>query len=238
MSQGDEDLLAQLLAAGPTSPQHTPTRKEYPNGWQPRVELDEVDGGVVVSMPKPMGSPASHGELLADFGLKSEDWIVDRVRVSRWQTFSGEWLESKRLSLIPARAAESARIDLEELGKAITRWRPSRSVREHTGGSFIDPKGDYQVGKIGFAGNRQIGTEEIVRLAMSELDNSINRYVTLDARHHFSQAVLPQVGDCIEGMNAQGGSLIKRTDLGLTEMVRVYRRILWAQIRAYITYAP
>ena len=72
MSHDDEDLLAKLVAAGPTGPQHKPGRKEYPDGWKPRVELDDVDGGVLVSTPRPVSdSPASHAELLADFGLKS-----------------------------------------------------------------------------------------------------------------------------------------------------------------------
>jgi predicted phosphodiesterase len=49
---------------------------------------------------------------------------------------------------------------------------------------------------------------------------------------------LPQLGDCIEGMNSQGGKHIWRTDLDLTSQIRVYRRLLLHMVKTFAPLAP
>lgn len=227
------DVLREIAAAGPTGPQHTPGRKAYPDGWQPRMEVDDTDGGFVVSSPQPVAdaTDSDHTAVLAEFGLDPARWSVERVRRSRWQRWDGEWLESVRLSILPARVTAAARVDLDALCRDIARFRPrSKTAVNPERGSFVAPLGDTQVGKVDGG-----GTTAAVPRILAEIEHGAQRFRLLDRRHHFTQVILPQLGDCIEGTVSQGGAIVGRTDLGLTEMVRVYRRLLWAQVRAYST---
>lgn len=219
-------LLEQLVQSGPQGPQHVVGRKKYPDGWQPRADVDDVDGGYVVSMPVAADQvPASHAEILSEFGLSPDDWTVERVRRSRWQIWDGSWLESQRLSLLPRQATAEARADMDRLTTLITDFRPGETAYPARDGAFVSPWGDYQYGKIDGG-----GSEATVQRVLAELEQVIHRYRRLG---HFEQVVLPMLGDCIEGINSQGGALIKRTDLTMTEMVRLYRRMLWATITAF-----
>jgi len=223
-----------FASPGPTGPQHVAGRKAYPDGWQPRMEVDDTDGGFVVSKPQPVAQAtlSDHGAVLDEFGLDPAQWSVERVRRSRWQRWDGEWLESVRLSILPARTAQAARVDLDALCKDIARFRVKSRASESAleSASFVAPIGDTQVGKIDGAHQLRSprgcgGQPRTCRLRFKRLDRS----------NHFAQVVLPQLGDCIEGTVSQNGAVVGRTDLGLTEMVRVYRRLLWAQVKAYAT---
>ena len=223
-------LLDDLASPGPTGPQHQPSRKAYPDGWQPRSEVDDTDGGFVVSTPAPASAPQSHAEILETFGLKVEDWTVERVRRSRWQKFDGEWLESQRISILPRRATEAARVDMDKLTEEIAGYEPDLLYVNADGGSFVAPMGDLQIGKVDGG-----GTAATVQRVLAEQSRGLSSFLRFNIRDkvRFEQVVLPQLGDCVEGVNSQGGSLVKRTDLGLTEMVRVYRRLLWNQVKMY-----
>lgn len=228
-----------MKAAGPTGPQHSPQRKPYPDGWQPRMEVDDTDGGFVVSKPQLVAAAtlSDHRAVLDEFGLDPAQWSVEHVRRSRWQRWDGEWLEAVRLSILPARTAQASRVDLDALVRDIAKFRPKTIARDSNHGdsnhgSFVAPLGDTQVGKIDGG-----GTAAAVPRILTEIEHGYARFRLLDKRHHFAQVILPQLGDCIEGTVSQGGAVVGRTDLGLTEMVRVYRRLLWAQVRAY-AHAP
>ena len=84
--------ISEIAAAGPTGPQHGVSRKSYPDGWQPRLELDETDGGFIVSKPSSVEVPKSHEEILSEFGLLASEWTISNVKRSRWQKFDGEAL--------------------------------------------------------------------------------------------------------------------------------------------------
>lgn len=224
-----------MIAAGPTGPQHSPGRKSYPDGWQPRSEVDDVDGGFVVSKPMPAGeNVGDYAAVLDEFGLNPAQWTVERVRRSRWQRYDGEWLESVRLNILPIGASAAARADVDALVRDIGKFRP-RAVRTQSvqSGAFVAPVGDTQIGKIDGG-----GTAAAVPRILGEIERGAQRYRTLARNGRVGDVFLPQVGDCIEGLVSQGGALAKRTDLGLTEMVRVYRRLLWAQVRTYAAIAP
>ena len=61
--------------------------------WRPQLEID-ADGGYFVSSPRKEGEIPQTAELLAEFDLNPNEWIVTNVRRGKWQTYSGEWLES------------------------------------------------------------------------------------------------------------------------------------------------
>ena len=225
--------LSDIAAAGPTGPQHQHSRKAYPDGWQPRSEVDDVDGGFVVSRPMPTSeNVGDFAAVLDEFGLNPAQWSVERVRRSRWQRWDGEWLESVRLSILPARATQAARVDLDALVKVIAKFRPRTTTTNSAGDRsvFVAPIGDTQIGK-----SDNGGTAAAVPRVLAEIERGAQRYRALAKTGRAGDVILPQLGDCIEGSVSQGGAVVGRTDIGVTEQVRIYRRLLWAQVKAYAT---
>jgi predicted phosphodiesterase len=92
---------------------------------------------------------------------------------------------------------------------------------------------DTQVGKIDGG-----GTEEIIQNVLQKIDDAVIRLKELKkSGRQIDSIYLPQLGDCIEGMNSQGGKHIWRTDLDLTSQIRVYRRLLLHMVKAFAPHA-
>lgn len=202
--------------------------KSIPNKeqWRPRLELDEL-GGFAVSVPHKAGEVTDANDLLAEFDLDPKQWVVTSVRRSKWQQREGgEWLESFRLGLKPAGFVEH--VDLDELLTHIGKWRPAKTAKPFTGDlTALYCLGDTQWGKD--AGD---GTKGTVRRVMAGLDASLERHKELKGRG-VGQIALPQLGDCIEGTVSQGGRIVGRLDLSLTEQIRVGRRVLLEWVKAF-----
>jgi predicted phosphodiesterase len=218
------DLATDLAAPGPQPDQYQRQRKPYPDGWQPRVEHDETGGYLVTA---PSQTAPEHDAALSAYGLDPTQWVVTSRRISRWQRWDGEWLEAARLSFAPRTGGQHARADAEQVIETISKWKPRKPVkaaRVPATGSYFSPVGDTQVGKVD--GD---GTPGTVGRFLTELGESVDRYRCERAE----TVVLPWLGDCIEGIWSQGGSLRMRLDLAPTEIVRVYRRLMWAQVKAF-----
>jgi hypothetical protein len=211
--------LASLANQG--SDKRTTSPKE---SWRPQLELD-ADGGFFVSSPR-TEEPANATELLAEFDLDPADWIITNVRRSKWQTYSGEWLESYRVSLKPA-SARGLLIDASAIEAEIKKWRPKKEQKTYGDLTAIYNIGDTQWGKD--AGDGTAGTVDRV---MRTLQGSLQRHKELKNRG-IGQIALPQLGDCIEGVVSQGGKIAGRLDLNLTSQVRVGRRVLLEWVKAF-----
>ena len=228
MSLSDE--LANLASAG-TSGSDT-KQLNTPEGWRPRLEVD-ANGGFLISTPRTAGDLPDASDLLADFDLDPSQWLVTGVRRSRWQRYDGEWLEAARVSLAPAKATSTALAqDAEALIEALCKWRPQTRQKALTGSlSGLFCVGDTQFGKD--AGDGTAGT---VRRMGEGLEASVARFKELTKTgRDIGQVVLPQLGDCIEGSTSQKGGVLGRSDLSVTEQVRVGRRVLLNWIK---TFAP
>lgn len=194
--------------------------------WRPQLELD-ADGGYFVSSPRKEGELANSADLLAEFDLDPDEWIVTNVRRSKWQTYHGEWLESYKVSLKPA-GYRAGLVDIDKLESEIRKWRPSTKVKPFTGDlTAMYCSGDTQWGKD--AGDGTAGTVARVRHGIQE---SVARHKELKNRG-VGQIALPQLGDCIEGTVSQHGRIVGRLDLSLTEQIRVGRRILLEWVKAF-----
>ena len=112
---------------------------------------------------------------------------------------------------------------MEQIGKWKPR-KPGKASRVPATGAFVSPVGDTQLGKVDGG-----GSPGVVARFGTNLDDAIARY----QRHPAATVVLPWLGDCIEGIWSQGGSLRMRLDLAPAEQVRVYRRLMWAQVKAF-----
>lgn len=193
--------------------------------WRPQLELD-ADGGYFVSSPR-TEPPANQEELLAEFDLNPNDWIVTNVRRSKWQKYDGDWLESYRVTLKPAQTRAQL-IDASELEREIKKWRPPKAAKPATGDlTAIYAIGDTQWGKD--AGD---GTEGTVRRVRHTLEQALLRQQEIKKRG-VGPIALPQMGDCIEGVVSQGGKIAGRLDLDLTSQIRIGRRILLEWVKAF-----
>jgi predicted phosphodiesterase len=199
--------------------------KATPEAWRPRLEVDEK-GGYFVSTPQsqPVGDVV---DLLAEFDLDPEQWTVTGVRRSKWQRWDEEWLHSYRVNVVP-RSPMMGFADLGQLEADIVKWRPKIKVRPSKGDrAFVVSVGDTQWGKD--AGDGSAGTVDRV---MSAMESAAYRHGELKDRG-IGTIVLPQMGDCIEGLVSQGGRITGRLDLALTSQIRLGRRVLFEWVKRF-----
>ena len=210
--------------------------KEMPKGWEPSVEYDSA-GGTLTSTPKPVSDEPDHAELLAEFELDPAKWRITTLRRSKWQTFNGDWLQAFRATFVPSTPSGSS-VPIDDLLELVAKWKPqngkNKPVEPKLGDlAFLVVLADTQVGKIDGG-----GTDEIIQNVMHKTDLAVDRLKELrKAGRQISTVYLPQLGDCIEGMNSQGGKHIWRTDLDLTSQIRIYRRLLAHMVRQFAPHA-
>jgi hypothetical protein len=113
--------------------------------------------------------------------------------------------------------------DIDELVKGLDSREPYQPPFKITmpGGAWIFAIGDMQFGKL--------------ESPLEETAERFVRYVDEAALHigKASHVHIALLGDCIEGMNSQGGKLRWRTSLTLTEQVRVVRRLVMYAVEAF-----
>lgn len=241
-----EDRLTALAAAGSTVPQSTGS----PAGWEPGIKY-EPDGTRVVTLPP---SPAladeeSWAAAIRALGADVPDGY--RVRLVEAKYDPAAWHRDAEFSQHPTRNMQvkalavtrpvwryrfvvepaPARIDVDELLKSIKvrKTRPSAGSGTAT---FAYACGDLQIGKPDNDGSA--GT---VQRFYDSLDRALTRYKVLRKRGHAGPVLLGFVGDCPEGVTSQGGRLVARLDLTLTEQIRVLRRIFADEVAAFAAVA-
>lgn len=220
------EALAALTAPGL---QGSDRRDSVPSeAWRPRLELGP-DGGFLVSTPRTAAETPDAAALLAEFDLDPQAWQVVSVRKSRWQRYDGEWLEAFRATLQPA-TPTMADDDLDMLITEVRKWRPSKAPKRIDGDlAYLVNVGDSQYGKD--AGD---GTQGTIARVLSGFDAAVHRLAELRKTGRSIGTIgLPQLGDCIEGSASQKGKVLGRSDLGVTAQVRLGRRMLMAQIKAF-----
>lgn len=201
-----------------------------PDAWRPRLEVD-ADGGYFIPKAREVGNLPDALDLLKEFDLSPDEWKVTSVRRSRWQKYDGDWLESARISIAPAGgSATQSTADLDQLISEIKKWRPSKGIKTTTGDlSAIYAIGDTQYGKD--AGD---GSEGTTRRVLSALDEAVNRHKEFTKiGRPIGSIILPQLGDCIEGSTSQHGKVLGRSDLTVTQQVRLGRRLLMTWVKAF-----
>jgi predicted phosphodiesterase len=103
-------------------------------------------------------------------------------------------------------------------------------------GAYGHVGADKQLGKKSGSG----GTKQTVARIHEATEKSIIRIQGLQKMGlSFGTIVLPELGDHVEGNVSQGGRLqgLAASDLGQTEQVRVARRTLLSQVKAFAPYA-
>lgn len=221
-------LKSALLNADLNGVESEIKKANVPQEFRARLDVGP-DGGYFVSTPHTAGELPDAVDLFKDFDLDPNAWTVVSVRKSRWQRYDGEWLEAAKVNIKPAGQLRGEDLDYDELVNEIGKYKP-RATQQGTGPLYaIYAIGDTQYGKD--AGG---GTEATVRRVLQGIDESVARHKELlKLGRKIGTVVLPQLGDCIEGSTSQNGKVLGRSDLGVTQQVRIGRRVLMAWIKAF-----
>lgn len=203
-----------------------------PEDWRPRLDLDSVKGGFVVSQPRPQGEVTDATTVLDEFGLDPKEWSVTSMRRGKWQIHNGEWLESVRVNLSPIGPSYGDSLDVEQLAEHIKKWRPAKSTKKSNGsGAFLIAPSDQQIGK---KANGQ-GTEQSIGRILQLTESAVHKFEAYKKMGlSLGTICLALPGDHVEGTTSQNGRLQGQaaSDLGITEQTRVARRLLLAQVKA------
>jgi len=218
------ERLAELTAPGTTTPQVT----SAPSGWEPGVKY-EPDGSRTVTLPPSpaLADEASWAAAVQSLGVDVPDGY--RVRLVEAKYDPAAWHRDEQGEDAVTRPVwryrfvvevAPARVDVDELLRAI-RPRKAAPVAAHGTAAFVYAFGDTQWGKPD--GD---GPEGTVGRWYDSLDRAVTRYKGLRKRGLCGPVTLLVAGDCIEGTQSQGGRLVGRLSLTLTEQLRIYRRTL------------
>ena len=212
--------------------QHKKSYRDIPKGWEPSIEYDAT-GGTLTSTPRQVTEiEPDHEALLKDFDLDPAKWKVTSLRRSKWQRWDGEWLESFRANFIPSATAD--RVPIDDLLNVVSGWKPIKPNHSPTAQAsdpfaYVVVLADTQIGKMDGG-----GSESIIQNVLTKIDAAVLRLKELrKLGRQIDVVYLPQLGDCIEGFNSQGGKNAWRNDLDLTQQIRVYRRLLLYMVKAF-----
>jgi predicted phosphodiesterase len=233
--------------------EHTPLRRpgpvapaiKSPKGFEPGVAY-EPGSMLVTTGPMPhLGTEDEWRQVVEDLGLTiPEGWSVrlvearfDPVAWTREEPFyqdrEGNKLRSPaitrpvwRYRFAVERASANAVLD-EALLAAALKAKGTPNVTTFAPGAYVIAIGDTQIGKVDLNG----GTYEAVNRILRSVDLAIARYKSMPKASRPTTIVLALLGDHVEGLTSQGGRLAWRVDLGVTDMVRVWRRTLLEIVR-------
>jgi predicted phosphodiesterase len=194
----------------------------YPKGFEPGIEWDGIQGTITTG---PLTqAPNDWFEILKIWGLPTDGsvTVIEPIQMRAWDSQTKDGVQRMfyyRASVVSSKS----RINSDELVAEITRWKPlKRQNLGVTGVSYVVAYADTQIGKMD--GDGTAGTIDRV---LHKTDMAIQRLKELRKSGRKIESIyLPQLGDCIEGFNSQGGKNGWRNDLDLTSQIRVYRRLL------------
>lgn len=218
--------LEDLAAVGPSGMQAQP----IPRGWEPGIRFEPDGSRIVTSGLIPEDDSES---VLGSMGIEIPAGY--RARLVEVRHDPAAWTRGEQGEDAVTRPAVRCRwviepslksLDVEDLLK-----HAKKKTKETPAGGpelFVFLAGDLQLGKPD--GD---GTEGTVRRFYDSLERSVDRYKRLRKSGTAGPVLLAWAGDCIEGVNSQGGALVGRLELTITEQVRVYRRMLLDQVQAF-----
>lgn len=223
--------LNKLLSA-PTAPTAKRTRPGYPTGWEPGVQHGE-NGVLTVTtdrVPKiddedswkaaveSLGVSVPKGWVVRPFEARYDPAVWHRDEEGADAVTRPVWRYKFKVE-----EAHASTISVDELLDVITKHKPHKpSGEEVATAQWVLATGDWQLGKID--GD---GVEGTVNRILASTDRAIDRIKELKRIKKWpGNAVLVLTGDCVEGFVSQGGGNTWRTNLTMTEQVRLYRRLV------------
>jgi len=221
------------LISAPTAPFARRLRPDYPTGWEPGV-LHEDTGSLTVTtdrVPK-IDDEESWKAAVESLGVSvPEGWTI-RLYEARYDPAAWHRDEEGGEAVTrPAwryrfkvEQASLSKINIDDLLELVSKHKAKKESNLEIGtNQWVLATGDWQLGKID--GD---GVEGTVTRILESLDRSIERIKELRRLKRWpGNAVLLLTGDCVEGFVSQGGGNTWRTNLTMTEQVRLYRRLVF-----------
>jgi predicted phosphodiesterase len=227
------DRLAKLVEPGTNAPQ---VRTAAPSGWEPGVRFEPNGDRVVTLPPSPaLADEESWAEAVRSLGADVPDGY--RVRLVEAKYDASAWQRDEQGEDAVTRPVwryrfvvevAPAKIDVDELLRTARPRKAKRPAASSSTSAFVYAAGDMQIAKPD--GDGTAGT---VERWYDSLERAVDRYKTLRKQGKVGPVFLLIAGDCIEGVTSQGGNLIARLELTITEQVRVYRRLLLDEVQAF-----
>ena len=226
------DRLDELKDAGSTLSQAA----GIPKGWESGIRYEPDGTSIVTTGPIPEIDGGEYRKLVESIAGKIPDGF--RVRLAEAKFDPGAWHRDEqgeqavtrpivRYKFVIEPAPRTTSID--DLIRAIEASEPPNvpTVGVSLGG-YLVAAGDLQIGKPDGGGSA--GT---VDRFLDAHEKSLERFKEIRQKQGITEVCLLWAGDCIEGTESQGGRLLARLDLTMTEMVRVYRRLVMKQVMDY-----
>jgi hypothetical protein len=225
----DESVVRRWRNRNIVSPQtanHKPlTQEAGTSQWVAGIDLS-TDRGEARTLPVPVvdgAKPVEDKELLEKVGVDPAKWEIASRKESRWQNAGGEWLSAHKVE-VRRRGSMTGDLSVEQMTEILSEydkrasWHSVSGSATHANGIFVVPISDLQAGKVDGGGTAAL-VDRFGRMIQAVRDRLI--------REGSAQTlIIPVLGDCIEGLVSQGGKLVTRLDISVTEQVRVYRRLL------------
>lgn len=198
-----------------------------PSGWE-RGNERTGDYGTGSTGPIPPEVDVTEEYMLQRAGFDPSEWmIVGDVNYREWDAnVGGGEIRTMTYRKFNVRRRAASGADIKELIKLVNkRKRPPVAGRGEQ--TFHFANGDWQLGKID--GD---GTEGIVDRFLNSVDAAVAEFKK--ARKDGARYVhITFLGDCMEGFVSQGGKNAWRTELTLTEQLRLMRRMMLYAIDAF-----
>ncbi len=209
-------------------------QRATPKTWGASA-VEEGDKLEATTSPVEQGDTVDEAWMLADRGYDPELWrIVGAIRNSSWDV-QAKGGEQKRFTAYRFNAVRRGApgADIDELIQLINTAPACKALAPaaivgYPPAAWVHALGDLQLGK-----SDGDGTEGIVKRVMESIDSGAHAYYELPATSRPKHVHLAFLGDCIEGFVSQGGRNAWRTELTVTEQVRVLRRLMLYAIDAY-----
>lgn len=211
------------------TPDRRPGNVPAPPDFAPGVEY-QPDAWTVTTGPLPhLSDEAGWRDAVAGMGLEVPDGWTVRLLHARFDPAA--WTRENQGEDAVTRPVWRYRFAVEQTSLGVdhdlvAQALKAKAVKAATSsaGCFVIAIGDTQIGKRDEHG----GTDEAVARVLKSVDAAIARFRrTKDA----DQIALLLLGDHVEGFVSQGGRLAWRTDLAVTDQVRVWRRLLMEIVR-------
>lgn len=214
-----------------------------PAGWSPSVQYDATGRAEVVVLGA--GQPGDESTWTDEVRALGVDvppgWQARLVEVRHdpraWvrhhqgEKATTEPVTRRRYVVEPAGAAS---VDVDELVAAIGKKRPQPSPTTGDAWAYIHCISDWQIGKEAYGQ----GTEQTVERILAGLDASVARIKRGNKSRPVGTIVLASLGDLCEGASSQNGGVLLASDLGVTEQLRVIRRLLLEHVKRLAPLAP
>jgi predicted phosphodiesterase len=192
-------------------------QRQAPKGWQAGKEMIGDQG--TVTTRGTVEPDAREESLLKNAGFDPLEWsVTGPIRHSTWEAQTPTGIQELTSYRFNVQRKSPSNYDIEELLRNVRR-RKSQPKQGAGAGTFHLANGDYQFGKSD--GDGSAGTLDRV---IQSIDNAAAEF-RQSRKKSTAFGHISFMGDCMEGFVSQGGKNAWRTELTLTEQLRLTRRV-------------